>query len=109
MSNLVNIVMPIFQGKKEVVVGSKVSQAENEAFLAICEKEDRSMSYVIRELALRGLAQYMRDGQLKLTAEDEKAISSPEKSNRQKLSRDKIFKEASDDDYTLQASRQDDE
>ena len=74
MDNLVIIVMPIFQGKKIIVVGSKISEAENAAFQEICQTEDRSMSYVLRELALRGLAQYKQDGQLKLTESEEKVF-----------------------------------
>lgn len=66
--------MPILQGKKEIVVGAKISQAEADAFQSICDTEDRSMSYVLRQLALRGLAQYKRDGILKLTDEDENQI-----------------------------------
>lgn len=70
MDNLVNIVMPIFEGKKEVVVGSKVSQSENDELLRICQKEDRSMSYVLRELAMRGLVLYLQDNHLKTTEEE---------------------------------------
>lgn len=76
MNNLVTIVMPIFQGKKEIVVGSKISQSESEAFQQICEIEDRSMSYILRELALRGMAQYSKDGLIKLTSDEEKIILS---------------------------------
>jgi hypothetical protein len=75
MNNLVNFCMPVLQGKKEVVVGSKVSQSEFDVFQGICESEDRSMSYVLRELAIRGLAYYLVDGRLKTTDDEERRIT----------------------------------
>lgn len=74
MSSLVKIVMSGLQGKKEVVVGSKVSQGEFDALSEVCEIEDRSMSYVLSNLAIRGLALYKQDGLLKITPEEERLI-----------------------------------
>lgn len=73
MNNLVNCPVPSIQGKKEIVVGAKVSQAVFDALQGICDREDRSMSYVLRELALRGMAAYLTDHALRLT-EAETAI-----------------------------------
>ncbi len=85
MDNLVKVFMPILQGKKEVVIGSKVSQAEFDALSEICGKEDRSMSYVLRELAMRGLSLYKQDGLLKLTEDEEKAITNGKPKVQNKL------------------------
>lgn len=79
MNNLVNFNMPVLQGKKEVVVGSKISQREYAALQGICDKEDRSMSYVLRELAIRGFAYYLKDGNLKPTTDEEIRINASEK------------------------------
>lgn len=68
--------MSVYQGKKVETVTVKVNQQQLIDFKEICEKLDRPMSYVVRELALRGLVQYKQDGQLKLTAEEENFLSS---------------------------------
>ncbi len=65
MDRLVNCGMPALQGKKEEVVGSKVSQRERAMLQEICERADRSMSYVLRELAMRGVTLYLQDGKIK--------------------------------------------
>jgi hypothetical protein len=72
--NLVKLGMTLFEGKKVNMVGVKLSQSMEDIFQEICKELDRPMSYVVRELALRGLAQYVKDGQLKLTPDEEKAI-----------------------------------
>lgn len=72
--NLVKLGMALFEGKKVNMVGVKLSQSMEDIFQEICKDLDRPMSYVVRELALRGLAQYIKDGQLKMTDADEKAI-----------------------------------
>ena len=64
------------QGKKEVVVGAKISQGEFDALQIICLAEDRKMSYVLRELAMRGLAQYLQDRRIRITPEEEAIIRS---------------------------------
>lgn len=74
MNRLVNFGMAVLQGKKEIVVGSKVSQPEFDVLQWICDLEDRSMSYVLRELAIRGLSQYFADGRLKTTDNEDKRI-----------------------------------
>ncbi len=75
MNNLLTFRVAVLQGKKVIVVGSKISQSELDAFQAICDREDRSMSYVLRELAVRGLAYYYADGQLKTTPAEDDLIS----------------------------------
>jgi hypothetical protein len=67
--------MPALPGKKHIVIGAKISQAEQDAFETIARNQDRSMSYVLRELAVRGMAQYFRDGHIKATADDETVIA----------------------------------
>lgn len=51
--------------KKVVMVGVKVDEPTREMLGAVCGKEDRPLGYVVRELMLRGLAAYLRDGSLK--------------------------------------------
>jgi hypothetical protein len=56
MDNFCNVsYMPIFEGKRLEFVGVKFNEAEKTQFEKIGEDEDRAMSYVVRELALRGL------------------------------------------------------
>lgn len=71
--------MPIQEGKRVVTVTVKVNAQQREEFQAICDAEDRSMSYVVRELALRGLAQYKNDGVLRINDNEEKVIDSKKK------------------------------
>lgn len=62
--------MPIFTGKRLEFVGVKLSQSEKSAFEKIASDHDRAMSYVVRELALRGLVQYLKDNKIKTTNEE---------------------------------------
>lgn len=48
-----------------VNVGVTVPPDVDVQLSGIAEQQDRSKSYVARELMLRGLAAYLRDGQLK--------------------------------------------
>lgn len=75
MKDLLTCHMSVLEGVKEVVVGSKVSRSEFDILQAICTKEDRSMSYVLRELAIRGLAYYLQDGLIKASAEEDASIA----------------------------------
>ena len=74
MEQLLTCRVPALPGKKEIVVGSKVSQAEYDLLQWICDSRDRSMSYVLRELAMRGLASYFRDANLRTTEEEDEII-----------------------------------
>jgi hypothetical protein len=51
--------------KKSEFVGLKVAGPDKATLAEICVKEDRPLGYVARELMLRGLAAYGRDGLLK--------------------------------------------
>ena len=66
-TNLLQTSMPLSDGKKVETVTVKVNAEQQNALAEICKKEDRPMSYVMRELAMRGLALYRQDGQLKLS------------------------------------------
>lgn len=61
--------MPSYQNhqspKKAEMIGLKIEASDKEALIKICQSEDRPLGYVARELMLRGLADYRRDGQLK--------------------------------------------
>ena len=70
--------MPVYEGKKTETITAKVNIEQLEAFDDIAKQTDRPRSYIVRELALRGLAQFKRDGQLKLTADEEKIIAASE-------------------------------
>lgn len=54
-------------GKKTVTVPIKVSQDIKDELKVICGDEDRPLGYIARELMLRGLVAYRRDGSLKVT------------------------------------------
>jgi len=62
--------MPIFEGKRLEFVGVKLNDSEKKAFGLIASDEDRAMSYVVRELALRGFVQYLKDRRVKATDEE---------------------------------------
>ncbi len=51
--------------KKIEMIGLKVGAPDKEVLKEICEEHDRPLGYVARELMLRGLAAYRRDGKLK--------------------------------------------
>ena len=51
--------------KKDVVVGMKVGESVKRMLDRIADDTDRTISYVARELMIRGLALYQADGQLK--------------------------------------------
>jgi hypothetical protein len=72
--NLVQQSMPIFEGKKVLNVGVKVNEEMRQELEAIAAAEDRPMSYVVRELAVRGLALYKQDGRLKATEAEENIL-----------------------------------
>lgn len=74
MLNLIQRSMPILDGKKVENITAKVNAQQKELFQEVCNKEDRPLSYVVRELALRGIAQYKRDGKLKITSDDERVL-----------------------------------
>lgn len=76
-NNLCNVsYMPIFEGKRLEFIGVKFNQAEKQAFERIASEEDRGVSYVVRELALRGLAHYLSDKSLKPTENEIKSARS---------------------------------
>ena len=58
-----NLVVP--SEKKDVVVGMKVSESTKRILDRIADEEDRTISYITRELMLRGLSLYQSDGKLK--------------------------------------------
>jgi len=62
--------MPIFEGKRLEFVGVKFNESEKSQFEKIGEEQDRAMSYVVRELALRGLVLYLQDHRLKTSPEE---------------------------------------
>ena len=66
--------MSVYEGKKTETLTVKVNAEQNEIFNIIAKKMDRSRSYVVRELALRGLANYQVDGELKTTLEEEERL-----------------------------------
>lgn len=66
--------VPNLAGKKVVVVGSKVSQAVADELHTISVNFDRTTSYIVRELLVRGLAQFYRDGEYRPTFQDESDI-----------------------------------
>jgi hypothetical protein len=51
--------------KRNEFLGIKVGESEKETLAEIALEHDRPLGYVGRELMLRGLAQYRRDGLLK--------------------------------------------
>jgi hypothetical protein len=69
--------MSLTKGKKIQPLSVKISAEFEEVVLDFAEKHERGKSYIVRLLALRGLAQYLRDGQLKITPEDEDILNSP--------------------------------
>lgn len=71
--------MPISEGKKVEPVSVKFNAEQLQIILDLAVRLDRGKSYIVRELALRGLAQYMRDGSLKITAAEEQIISGTNK------------------------------
>src|SRR5688572_21006253 len=95
MKYLVNCTMPARHGRKEIVIGSKVSQAEYDALQRICAEHDRSMSYVLRELAMRGLANFFNDGRIRTDELEDKALESGMRGRRetkpQEIEQDVLF------------------
>lgn len=51
--------------KKDVVVGMKIGESVKRMLDRIADEQDRTISYVARELMIRGLALYHLDGNLK--------------------------------------------
>ena len=60
-----NLVVPEKFEKKLVPLTMKTSQSLRDEIERIGEAEDRPFSYVARELMIRGLALYRRDGKLR--------------------------------------------
>ncbi len=79
LSILLKRSMPELQGKRVEPVSAKINAKRKELLQVVCGKEDRSMSYVITELAMRGLALYKQDGLLKITEDEEKIITNSNK------------------------------
>lgn len=52
--NLLQRGMPISEGKKEENISAKVNAEQKALFEEVSRKEDRTVSYIVRELALRG-------------------------------------------------------
>ncbi len=57
--------VPLNYEKKVIPVTMKISETSKSDLDEICMLEDRHLSYVARELMLRGLALYRLDGRLK--------------------------------------------
>lgn len=57
--------MSLFEGKRVEFIGVKFNNLERFEIEKIANTQDRSLSYIVRELALRGLIQYFRDGLIK--------------------------------------------
>jgi len=57
--------MSLFEGKRVEFIGVKFNNLERDEIEKIANTQDRSLSYIVRELALRGLIQYFRDGLIK--------------------------------------------
>jgi len=52
--NLLQRGMPISEGKKVENITAKVNAEQKALFEEVSRKEDRTVSYIVRELALRG-------------------------------------------------------
>lgn len=50
--------------KKSEQIAVKLSPSTLEVLTKVCEAEGRPMGFVVRELAMRGLSQYVQDGVL---------------------------------------------
>jgi hypothetical protein len=64
-------------GKKEITVGMRVDDETKRLLDKIVEFEDRKIGYVSRELMLRGLDLYLKDGQLRKDSPRREAVDSP--------------------------------
>lgn len=72
-------VMSITSGKKEVVIGSKVSQELKDFIENLARREDRSASNIARSFLMRGLAHYYMDGHLRPTEEEMSFLDHPKR------------------------------
>jgi hypothetical protein len=75
-------------GKRVITTPIKLSAEERRTYLEIAESDetDRTLSYVMRELALRGLVEYRKDGKLRASPEEiSAALSSDSKSAGKKF------------------------
>lgn len=54
-----------FSGKNDTVIGTKVPETMKTRLESIAAEEDRTVSYVIRQLIIRGLSLYEMDGNLR--------------------------------------------
>jgi hypothetical protein len=52
-------------GKRVIPVPTKLSEEEKAAYLEVGSESDRPLGYVVRELALRGLVEFRKDGKLR--------------------------------------------
>lgn len=64
----------IFGGKRLETVPVKFSESEKAELQRLAQLEDRGVGYIVRELTFRGLAQYIQDGKLKITEDEEKVF-----------------------------------
>lgn len=62
--------MQLFEGKRLEFIGVKYNENEKALFEEIGKKLDRPLSYVVRELSLRGLAAYLEDNNLRMTGNE---------------------------------------
>jgi hypothetical protein len=60
----------IFDGKRLELIGVKFTEREKQEMEKIAAIEDRSLSYVVRELALRGYTLYLQDDEYRLSQEE---------------------------------------
>ncbi len=70
MNTCYTLGMLLFEGKKTETITLKANRREKEIFEEIAATTDRSLSYVFRALALRGLVEYLEDARLQLTKGD---------------------------------------
>ena len=72
MNTCYNPAMATDKPKKVLTVPVKVDDPTKRAFEKIGEAEDRPLGYVVRELAVRGMALYAKDGKLRDTDAEKK-------------------------------------
>ncbi len=63
--------MAVIYEKKEIPVTMKITESTKLILEKICTRQDRPMSYVTRELMLRGLSLFEIDGKLRDEITDE--------------------------------------
>jgi superfamily II DNA helicase RecQ len=75
--------MRVYEGKKIKTITAKIDEDQLEIIDEVARRHDRSRSYVIRELLVRGLVQYKIDGNLKITGEEENLLLLEKKTKTQ--------------------------